>query len=299
VRAQFERIPPAAERFFLVKRRHDPRFEFRWHYHAEYELTLIVNSRGRRFVGDHIEDYDEGDLVLLGPDLPHTWCSAPTRTPMRHDAVVVQFTTAMLGPDALTTGRLGSARTMLERAARGLRFSGPVREEIGARMLTLERLSPLRQLGELLIILDRLSESANATTVLSSRTLMPQPHAGHTHPIDRVCAFLNQRYLERIPLAQAARVLAMSPSAFSRYFRRTTGKTFTRYLNELRVGHACGLLMDSERGIADIASEAGFTNLSHFNRIFLRLRRMRPSEYRNEVRRYRALGDADAVSALP
>jgi AraC-like DNA-binding protein len=288
MRAIFERLTADASRFFLLKRRHDPRFEFNWHYHREYELTLIVKSHGRRFVGDHIDGYGDGDLVLLGPNLPHTWCSAPAPPGARHDAVVVQFPDDLLGPGRLDGLKLGPVRDLLDRSDRGVSFGGATAAVIAERMLRLDRLSPLGQLAELLAILDELSRSDDGQ-VLSSRTFVPQLRPEATHPIDRVCKFLNDRFLERIPLGQAARVLGMSPSAFSRFFRRTTGKTFTGYVNELRIGHACRLLMETERGIADVAGASGFTNLSHFNRLFLRSKKMRPSEYRREVRRYQGV----------
>src|SRR5262245_10556397 len=288
MRAFFERLAPGAGRFYLLKRRHDPSFPFTWHYHQEYELTLIVSSRGRRFIGDHIDDYGDGDLVLMGPNLPHTWCSAPAPASLRHDAVVVQFGSDLLGPGRLDGLKLGPVRDLLERSARGLFFPGEAGREIAARMLHLERLSPLRQLAELLIILDDLSRADDAQ-VLSSRTFVPQLRPDAAHPIDKVWKFIDDRYLDRIPLGQVARVLGMSPSAFSRFFHRTTGKTFTGYVNELRIGHACRLLMDTERGIADVAGASGFTNLSHFNRCFLRLKQMRPSQYRREVRRYQGV----------
>src|SRR5262245_16781071 len=106
MRAQFEKVTSDASRFFNLKHRADPRFEFTWHYHREYELTLIVRSSGRRFVGDHIDEYRDGDLVLLGPNLPHTWCSAPAPG-TRHDAVVVQFADDLLGPGRLDGLKLG------------------------------------------------------------------------------------------------------------------------------------------------------------------------------------------------
>lgn len=286
MRAVFERSAPDATRFFLIKHRNDSHFEFCWHYHREYELTYITKSRGRRFVGDHMEDYEDGDLVLIGPDLPHTWCSTPPAPGVRHEAVVLQFGADLLGPQGLSGVRLGPVKDMLERSNRGIRFTGETAREVAMRISRLETLPALQQLAELLTILDLLGRSSEGT-VLSSRTFVPSMRPDATHPIDRVCQFINAHYLEKIPLSQAARVLAMSPSAFSRYFRKTTGKTYTAYVNQLRIGYACQLLMETERGIADVASASGFHNLSHFNRSFLRAKKMPPREYRNECRRYR------------
>lgn len=280
MRAVYEKVPADDTRFFVVKQRRDPRFEFRWHHHREYELTLIGRSHGQRFVGDHIEDYGEGDLVLLGPDLPHTWCSAATRG--RHDAVVVQFGDDLIGAGRLD-GRLGPTRVLLDRARLGVRFGRRARTRIAPRLRQLTTLTALRQLAELLLILDDLAADRDAAT-LSTRVFVPQLHPGAPHPIDEVCRHLQQHHAERIPLSAAARMMSMSPSAFSRYFRRTTGKTFVGYLAELRVAHACRLLRETDRSIADIAGAAGFANLSHFGRLFRRLRKMQPRAYRRASR---------------
>jgi AraC-like DNA-binding protein len=285
MKAVYEKVSTDASRFFLVKRRADPCFEFLWHYHPELELTLITRSRGRRLVGDHIEDYQDGDLVLLGPNLPHTWCSFPTPPSVRHEAVVVQFGADLLA--GLDGRKLGPVRDLFRRCERGLRFDGATRDEVAARMVELHRQSPLTQLAELLLILDRLSRSDDGH-LLSSRTLAPQPQPDGAHPIDKVCKFINERYVGRVPLAQAARVAGMSESAFSRFFHRTTGRTYTDYVNELRLGHACRLLIETERGIADIAGAAGFSNLSYFNRYFLRSKKVPPTRFRKEYRRHHA-----------
>jgi AraC-like DNA-binding protein len=284
MRASFEKVPLHGARFFLVRTRDDPEFEFLWHYHPEFELTLITEGSGRRFVGDHIDDFGDGDLVLLGPNLPHTWCSFAEHRGRPHRAVVVQFPTEFLGPGRLLDEGLARLRRLFRRAALGLQVVGETRRELGARLAGFARLSALQQLAELLLVLDRLSTSSELVA-LSSRTFEPELPPEAEHPIDRICRHLNARFRERVSLGEVARIAAMSPSALSRFFHRTTGKTMTAYVNELRVGEACRLLMDTERGIADLAQAAGFTNLSNFNRQFLRLRGLRPSAFRKEHRR--------------
>lgn len=288
MRAAFEKVATDGSQFFLLKRRLDPLFEFNWHYHPEIELTFIAKSRGRRLVGDNIADYEDGDLVLIGPNLPHTWSSFPSPAGTTHDAVVVQFGENLLGPGNLDALKLGPVRSLLDRSSRGIAFRGKTRRDVAARMLRLERLPALLALAELLVILDLLAR-AREYELLSSAPFAPPSRRDASHPIDQVCTFINERFSERIPLGAAARVIGMSPSAFCRFFRRATHRTFTGYVNELRIGHACRLLMNTERGIADIAGASGFLNLSNFNRCFLRLKKMRPSDFRRECRRYRAM----------
>ncbi len=283
MRAAFEKVDLRGGGFFALKTRHDPQFEFAWHYHPEFELTLITDSSGRRFVGDNIADYTTGDLVLIGPNLPHTWCSFPTQRPRRHGAIVVQFKADFLGPQGLQGPGLLRLRRLLDRARLGITFGGASRDRVVRRLAALSDLTALGQLAEFLCVLDELGDATDGRT-LSTRTFDVEGPGSKNHPIDVVCRHLNQRFREPLTLPGVARLAALSPSAFSRFFHRTTGKTFSAYLNEIRIGEACRLLMETERGIFDIADASGFTNLSNFNRQFLKVRGQRPSAFRREHR---------------
>ena len=268
-----------AGQMLYTKRRVDPSFDFAWHNHAAYELTLIVRSTGRRFVGDHMEAYGAGDLVLLGPNLPHTWASDPS--PGLHEAIVVQFDPKVLPFNDGVAFR--PVRGLLESASRGLAFSGASQTEVSSRLSQIVDLSPLGQLGELMRILDQLSASKEAR-FLANRTLAQRFVADKPHPIDRVLAFVERNFKRGITGDEIAQVAGMSPSAFSRFFRRTTGRTFSVYLIERRITYACHLLVETESAIAQIAVDSGFTNLSHFNRCFLELKNTRPRDYRRAAR---------------
>jgi AraC-like DNA-binding protein len=278
MRAHFEKRSLAADRYFAVRRAGEAELAFEWHHHDEVELTLVLAGRGRRFVGDHIGAFAAGDLVLLGPNLAHAWCPIPTPGEPAA-AIVVQFGLDLLGLGALDGPRLAGLRGLLARAERGLQFSSATRDEIAGRLVDLDRHSALRQLGELLVVLDRLAEAEDARA-LSTRGAGGRGARPAVQPVDTVRAFVAEQPGARVSLDEAAALVAMSPSAFSRYFRRTTGQTFTTYLNEVRIARACALLVETDRGIAQIADEAGFPNLSHFNRQFLRVKGLRPSEYR-------------------
>ncbi|HZE96666.1 MAG TPA: AraC family transcriptional regulator [Planctomycetota bacterium] len=277
MKAKIERVSTGDAASFLCRRRTDPRFGFSWHYHPELELTLIVRSRGRRFVGDSIEPYDDGDLVLVGPNLPHTWSSDPRRKG-RHEAVFCQFPREFLrAPELAGAGRL------FDRASRGLRFSGRTQRAVARRMEGMDRLHGLRRLAVLLEILDELARSRESRP-LSGPEFTPALRSIDADRIDRVCRHLDGRFAERITLEEAASVAHLSIPAFGRMFRRTTGKTLVGYLHELRTGMACRELIESERPVADIAFGSGFNNLSNFNRRFRALKGMSPREYRNAFR---------------
>jgi AraC-like DNA-binding protein len=280
MKAKVERVSTDGAASFICRRRTDPRFGFYWHVHPEIELTLIVRSRGRRFVGDSIEPYEDGDLVLLGPNLPHTWDSDPRRKGP-HDAVFCQFSESFLGPEFLRAPEMAAARRLLARAAQGLRFAGRTQRAVVRRMDGMERLQGLSRLAALLDVLHLLAASREVRP-LSSRKFAPSARQGDVDRIDRVCRFLNERCTGKITLAEAAAEAHLSIPAFSRFFRRRTGRTLVAYLNELRTGLACRELIEGDRSISDIAFDSGFNNLSNFNRKFLELKRMSPREFRRQ-----------------
>lgn len=280
MRARIEKISPGVEASFIYKRRSDPRFEFSWHFHPEYELTWIVRSRGRRFVGDGIAPYAEGDLVLLGADLPHTWCSDPSRRG-RHEAVVVQFRHDFLGRGFFDRPELAEVRRLLERSARGLRFAGRAQRAAARGMEEMGRLRGAERVAALLGVLARLARARDAAA-LSSPGFVPSLRRADAGRIDRAFRFIHGNFAGGLTLVEAAAAVPMSVPAFCRFFRRKTGKTFTQYVNELRVGETCRLLVETDRTVLQASLESGFNNLSHFNRRFRALRGMSPREYRRQ-----------------
>lgn len=280
MKARIETISTGGGASFLCRRRNDPRFGFYWHYHPEIELTLIIRSRGRRFVGDSIEPYDDGDLVLLGPNLPHTWESDPRRSG-RHVAVFCQFNPLFLGGPFLRVPELAPVLRLLERSARGLKFSGKTLKAAARQMERMDSLQGFQRLAALLEVLDLLARSREVRP-LSSAEFVPALRRGDADRIGRVCRFLNERCTERVTLAQAASVAHLSIPAFSRFFPRKTGRTLVAYLTELRTGLACRELIETERAVSDIAFDSGFNNLSNFNRRFRALKGMSPREFRRQ-----------------
>jgi len=166
MKAQIEKVRPGGAASFICRRRIDPRFGFYWHVHPEIELTCIVRSRGRRFVGDSIEPDDDGDLVLLGPNLPHTWDSDPRRGG-RHEALFCQFSESFLGPDFLRTPETAGLRRLLGQAAQGLRFTGKTQKSVARRMEGMDGLQGLARLAALLEVLDLLARSREVRALSS------------------------------------------------------------------------------------------------------------------------------------
>lgn len=286
MQALFEKIQPQGQSF-LVKERSDPQFEFRWHYHPEIELTWIVESHGTRFVGDDLARYGPGDLVLLGPNLPHTWQSDETSRLKKHRALYTQFRSDFLGETFFATPELAGVRRLMESAGRGLRFGGKTIPAAGVLLEKMLVSNGVRRVTLLLELLDMLAH-ARSVAPLSSRAFAPALNRADQNRIDAVCRFINERFTEGVAQPEAARVAHLSVPAFSRFFKRSLGRTFTAYVNELRIGHACQMLIESDKSVAEICYASGFENLSNFNRRFLTLKKTGPRDFR---RRYQRAGN--------
>jgi len=264
--------------------RRDPEFRFQWHCHPEYELTLILDSRGQRLVGDGIAEYSSGDLVLLGPELPHSWRSGPVRSSAHelHRAVVVQFREEFLGRQFLELRELESVVSLLRRSANGLAFGHTeCGRRVAAYLANLPGLSPAKRILCLLNALVDLSAEPESET-LSSLRLRPLAHPENQRRIDVICRYLDEHFREEIDFVELANRFHMAQAALCRFFRRSTGRTLTTYLNELRVGAATQLLLETDESILNICFQVGFGNYSNFNRQFKRIKGLGPHALRRE-----------------
>lgn len=294
IRPYFEKIRSASSSVVAFER-NDAEFPFYWHYHPEFELTLIINSRGQRLVGDSIADYGPGDLVLLGPNVPHSWRSGPVRTRRAetHRAVVVQFHQDFLGEHFFELEEMAPVAHLLRRASNGLAFG---HTEIGRRTarsiakLPLE--SPGKRLATLLSVLVELAEEKDGQ-ILSTLKVKPICRISDQHRIDEICHFLNENFTEEIEFSMLARRFHMDQASLCRFFKRATGRTMTAYLNELRVGAAAQLLINTNDSILDIGFRVGFGNYSNFNRQFKRIKGFGPRTLRYQF----SLGTTSDVSS--
>lgn len=279
----YEQIPTRErDSRLLVFERREPTFPFAWHYHAEYELTHIVRSRGTRVVGDHMGPYGDGDLVLLGPNLPHTWESdGAGDKPMV--AVGMQFQEEILGDSFLEQPELRRVRQLLhELAPRGV-FWARVRPTLQRRLRAMPRRQGLPRILELLALLDALAQEPRE--LLCSPDYSPHIFSPDRQRLERVTDFLHANFREPLTLAQVAELAAMSPSHFSRFFKRATQMTFVAYVNHLRIGWVCRHLLESDSSIAAAAYAVGYNNLANFNRRFRAIKGMSPTAY---LRRFKA-----------
>jgi AraC-like DNA-binding protein len=266
--------------FFESKSR---RFDCPFHYHPEIELTLIVSTSGQRYVGDHIGRFAPGDLVLMGPDLPHSYISDAKGSGRAH-SIVLQFLSDCFGPSFFERGELKGIRHLLNRSRVGLCFHGRTREKVAPLMKELLELDGLRKLTSFLTILGVLAASKEVRP-LASPTYSPSLGLYQGERINRVCELISRKFRDGITQSEAARAARMSAPSFSRFFRRAANKTFRTFLNEVRIGHASQMLLETDRTVAEVCYDSGFGNLSNFNRQFLRLRKVSPRDYRRSTER--------------
>jgi AraC-like DNA-binding protein len=264
---------------FVAYHRHVPAFEFKWHYHPEYELTLITKGSGKRLVGDSYENFESGDLVLIGSGLPHTWVSDGVKR-TRSSAVVIQFSEKFIH-SFLQWPEFAGVERLLAGAAHGIffpaKYSRPVAEAIGA----LPGKKDIDRVTGLLTILHQLS--GRKQVQLASVYFNSAKGKETEKRINKVCQHIQKHAGERISLDRAASLVHLSDSAFCRFFKRVTGKTFSDYVNDIRIGNACNLLTESDKTIAGIAFECGFESLTYFNRVFLKKKHITPRDFRNRM----------------
>lgn len=253
-----------------------PAFEFLWHYHPEYELTCILKGKGKRLVGDSYENFQEGDLVLLNPLLPHTWISEK-KEKENCLAIVIQFTHDFVA-QLFQFPEMKYFEKLFAKADRGLQFNTAKNNDC---ILLLQKMIKSKELVRFSLLLQLLQHLVGKKyTPLTSMQYKPIKGNENQQRINKVLLYMQKEFKENISLKKAASLIHLSESAFCKFFKRASGKTFSDYTNEIRIAHACQLLIETDKAISEIAFESGFESLTYFNRVFLRKKKVRPGRYR-------------------
>ncbi|ODT48039.1 AraC family transcriptional regulator [Devosia sp. 63-57] len=283
MRPYLEHVPVSDDASWsLLNRRLDDAIPFQWHHHPEFELTLTLNSVGQRFVGDSVGNYAHGDLVLVGPNLPHSWASqAKIAQDGPHVALVFWFRREWIEAAIAGSVELQPVKALIDRAAGGLAFRPETGLGLRQDFEAIFGLPPVEKLLGLFSILARLAEATDAKPL--SRTVPPQD-SGNRSRLDRTLIFLHQHYVEDIGLEALAEVAALSVSGLHRMFVRHTGGSVIDYVTGLRIGDASARLSSGTAPIGFIAEAVGYRSLANFNRQFKALRGMTPRQYRAKFR---------------
>jgi len=280
-KASYEVLQHAAGQSFLLRIFGDLAFTAPYHFHPEYELTLILAGSGKRYVGHHMADFGAGDLVLLGPNLPHCW-KLEGEEEGQAETIVIQFSGDFLGGGFFSTPELAPVARLLLTSVHGIRFGLTPAEKTRAQMQALAReKNDFRRLLGLLEILYTLAQASE------TELLDPQHINAGLHPMDRerthpIFVYLVENFRGPISLDEAAAIAGMTRNAFCRYFKKITRKTFMETVIEYRLNYATQQLIQTDKAISAICFDSGFGDISHFYKTFRSKMQLSPLHYRKK-----------------
>ncbi len=277
-----EHLPKEKDNSFVVKFFDYNYYPTPWHYHPEYEIVLVTESTGKRFIGDHISDFHPGNLAFLGPNIPHTYRNDEKyyteNSSLRARSIVIHFTEASLGNDFLELPEAKPLHKLFEESLHGLDIFGETHESISKKLYSIVKLSGLKRWIYLVDILLELSESKTLSPITKIT------HIGYNEKESkRLCSvfdWITSNFEKDIKLAEAAQIAQMNENAFSRFFSLRTRKTFSGFVQELRLQKAAKLLVENDMTITEVCYECGYNNVSNFNRQFLNHYQMNPMKYK-------------------
>ncbi|GAB2578713.1 helix-turn-helix domain-containing protein [Spirosoma areae] len=280
MKLQFEKIEPEVGSSFRVIHNTEPETcRVYWHYHPEYEIVYIPSGNGQRRVGLHVSRYEAGELVFIGPNLPHLNFSYGRAG--QFEEIVVQMRDDFMGESFLRKPELAPVRRLFERAHLGLTFGTDTKRRVGPLLAKLPELAPFERFLTLLQVLQHLADAPDIEP-LHADGIRFDLNPKEQERINRVCRYVEQQYANPVDIQAVADLTSLTVPAFCRYFKRITHLTFTNFVNEYRVNQARRLLQ-SARTVADVGFAVGFNNLSHFNKTFRAVTGQTPSAYRKAL----------------
>jgi AraC-like DNA-binding protein len=252
-----------------------------WHFHPEVELVYVNKGKGKRHIGNHLSYFNNSQLLLIGANLPHNGFT--DRLTINGSETIVQFRPEFLGDHFFNVPEMEGISNLFERAKSGILFGVKTKKKMGQKIEKLSEKEGFKKILVLLEILHGLAKSEDYT-ILNADGFRFETEPQDSAKIDIIFKHVNQNFTEHISLDEIADKVSMTVPAFCRYFKKVTGKTFTKLVNEYRVVHATKLLSESQMSIADVSYECGFNNFSHFNKLFKEFTGKSASKYRSELK---------------
>ncbi|WP_316793239.1 AraC family transcriptional regulator [Pedobacter frigoris] len=282
MKASYRHIPTPEDASFAIKEYCQPRFTNTFHFHHGYEVILIVKSSGHVYVGNKVMNYNEGEIFVFGQGLVHCFSNDnfAKNTPEVAHAIVVQFTADFMGKDFFERLELRKIKELLQQSAYGIKFStaGPSLKELFFQF------QPNQQMRNLILLLQVLEElclrNSEGALLLTDDIRKIRFKESDSKKLASIFNYVFENYHHDVDISAAASMACMSKAAFCRYFKRSTHKTFSQFVNEIRISHATRLLTGKEDNITDICYACGFDNVSYFNRQFKIQQGISPREYR-------------------
>jgi AraC-like DNA-binding protein len=267
---------------FSARRDVLPDINNRWHYHGELELIYIKKGTGTQFIGDSISNFKSGDVVLVGSNLPHFWQFDPLYftidTPEPVEVYVIHFSRDFWGETFLALPENIEIARVIERSRQGLRIKGDAKETIANKITKITEAHTPRKLLYLIEVLLDIAE-AKKTEYLASFGFKPDFADSEKDRIQSIYNYTITNYTKKIDLAEIATVAKISRNSFCKFFKSRTGKTYSLFTNEIRVGHACRLLIENKMNVKEISYECGFHNFASFHKCFKQITGMTPLKY--------------------
>lgn len=280
-----QKSPISSNRAFECRFLKAPHFDANWHFHPEYQLFIVLKGTGTRFIGDHVQTFKAGDLVLTGPNLPHLWRSDleyfEGNRKLSTEGIVIYFSADFFGSQSLNKIEMYPIRQLLLKAERGMEIFGKTAEKLRRMMIQLLTKKDFESLLHLLNMLQVLAKT-DEYRLLANERYSNSLKESDTERMNRVHAYVMKNFREKITLNEVAALANMTPSSFSRYFKTHANKTFSEFLTGIRIGYSCKLLIDKKMNIRQACYDSGFNTVSNFNRQFKAFTQYTPLAYRNK-----------------
>ena len=282
MRPQLQKLPLNTGSSFVLLEYIRPFNETPWHYHPEYEIVLVLESEGTRFIGDSISEYKPRDLAFIGPNVPHLYRNTERyykgNPELRTRNIVVHFMEDFLGKDFFSIKEMSLISQLFEHSKRAIQLHDKTQKEVSVRLVQMLEQEPLKRLLTLFEILDIMSKSEEYSYISSYNMVGSNPR--DADKINKIFEYVMQQFRQEIKVKNIADIVHMGESAFSRYFKLRTRKRFSDFVSEIRIGHACKLLIEDKLNVAEICYECGYNNLSNFNRQFKAQTSYSPIDYK-------------------
>ncbi|MEI6677537.1 MAG: AraC family transcriptional regulator [Mariniphaga sp.] len=278
---------PSQSVIFLDEER--PHFAVPWHFHPEIEILCVVKSSGTSYVGDGIHRFTEGEISIIGENVPHWWKSdckySDGKDTSGIKSLIIQFKREIFDASFGNLPEMSAVKELMDKSQRGIQYLGKSRKLFGEQMIKIFQCNGINRITELIILLDMMANTKEYkyhTSIGYSKTV----NTYDFYRFNKIHEHIILNFAKPIKLEDVANSVNISPTAFCRYFKKHTGKTFLTFLNEMRIGHACKLMVEGKMPVAMASLESGFNNLSHFNDQFKRVMKLTPtgylSAYKNE-----------------
>ncbi|WP_111707730.1 AraC family transcriptional regulator [Lutibacter citreus] len=277
MKANFRKLKTPIEHAFHIRKDIREIFDDAWHYHDMLELVYIVEGKGERYIGDSIETFKKGDIILVGSNLPHVWKSTSPLSDKSSIAIVIQFPKHFLGANFLELSETKDIKDLFKRAERGVTFEGKLKNKLTKQLNDLLKLDGMLQLIKFLEMLNALSNFKNYRLLASPYFI--NTIFSNDLKVNKAYEYIISNFKEDIKLEDIANHIGMNKAAFCRYFKNKTKKTFSAFLNEVRIGYACKLIMDDNLQVNEAIYRSGYNSPSYFYKNFKLIKGVLPTEY--------------------